>query len=356
MIISEYVDVYINSSNKKYFESLGYKCGKNGKKIKVKVCDLKKYSRAIVKVRCDFCGRIYEIQYSSKNHGKYPEIDACKYCISKKIKMIFNIEYGVDNISQLKETQNKIKKNNIEKYGVESTSSLDFVKEKAKRTSIERYGVECSAMSDEAKKKRANTNLKKYGTEFAISSKAIRKKIKHTFNTKYNVDNPSQIDEVMKKIINSKHNNSNQTSSKQQNILHEYICGELNYPFLRYYIDIAFPEEKIAVEYIGGGHNLSVKLGNISEKEFTRNENFRKKQLFDNGWKIIEFISMKNKITDEQTSKKIMIFCRNLFNNYNKHYIKIYIDDDRIVSGNDKICYKNTLNDWNEKTPYTMEV
>lgn len=351
MLLEQNVDIYVSKNNRKYFESKGYNCKKNGSKISVNVHDLKPYSREEVLIKCDFCGKIFKRKYNIYTKSEFKDLDACKECVPKKNKIIYNLKYGVDNISQLPETQQKIKENNLKKYGVESTSQLESVKQKTKETTLKRYGSEYYTQTQEYKDKCKKTCIDKYGTEYAISAPVNRAKIINTLQERYGVDNPSQIDSVMEKIISSKYIAGNQTSSKQQRQLCDYLNGELNYPFKRFFIDIAFPKEKVAIEYIGGGHDLSVKLGDITEKEFQRNENFRRKCLFDEGWKIIEFISLKNKITSKDISVNIYEFCVELFNTQNKHYIKVYIDEDKIMNSKGTICYKNTLNDWNEKTP-----
>ena len=59
-------------------------------------------------------------------------------------------------------------------------------------------------------------------------------------------------------------------TSKQQLYIHSLLGGELNYCTGKCFLDIAFLDEKIYLEYDGGGHDLSVKLGNMSKEEFER--------------------------------------------------------------------------------------
>lgn len=324
ILLDQYVTVHVNSKNKEYFKSKGYKCGKNGSKILVKVSDLKPYSRAKIKVQCDFCNKIYVVTYSDYNNTKYKEYICCSNgsCQAQKRKLICQIEHGVDNWSSLPEVRKKVEDTNIEKYG-----------------------CKCTLQNEEVRKKQKETCLKKYGVEYAIGSDDVQKKIRKTLNDRYGVYTPTQSEEFLSKSIQSKYINGNQTSSKNQRFICDCLDGKLNYPFKRYFIDVAFPDKKIALEYNGSGHDLSVKMGHITKKEFDRNENFRRKQLFLDDWKILEIISKKDKRIKKETILNIFDFCCNLFDNHNKHYIKVYIDDDKIMSGNDKICYKDTLND-----------
>lgn len=344
MLISEKTLVVLNSKNIKYFKNLGYVCGNIGDSISVYVKDLFPYSRATVIIKCDFCGKTFETSFNAYNHRNNKNYDSCKDCSSKKIRKIFNDKYGVDNPSQLDFVKEKSIKTSMEKFGCPHPSSSEYVKNKVKETNIRKYGFPCALLNDEVKNKRLKTNLLKYGTAYPIETSTVRSKIEKSFNEKYGVINPSQIPEIKRKILNRKFLNGNQTASKQQLALHDAIGGELNYPFMSYYIDIAFPYENIAVEYIGGGHDLSVKLGTITKQEFIRNENYRRNNIFNGGWKLIEFISLKNKTIQKDKAIELFNFCKNLFNS-GKHYIIIDIDNGVVKNRNGEIYCNITLND-----------
>lgn len=343
MLLTKFVKIKTNPSNMKKLKEKGYNIDKSNQEIEIKIEDLGKHSRIMVEIKCDYCGKVFERMYMSYCNSA-SKIDACSDCISKKIKDVFIEKYNVENISQLEETQQKIRKNNLEKYGIESTSCLESTKEKYKMTNLKRYGKESYTQTDEYKEKVEKTNIEKYGVKYAISAPQTREKIISTFKNKYGIINPSQDNIIMSKIISSKYIEGTQTSSKQQRFIRDCLNGELNYPFKRFYIDVAILKDKIAIEYIGGGHNLSVKLGYCTQQEFNRNENFRRKQLFEGGWKLIEFISLNNKILDKQKVISIYNFCFNPIQN-GKHYIIVNIDKDIITNKDGTITYKNTLND-----------
>jgi len=99
MLISEYAEVVINGSNKKYYESLGYiipkykdKYGrekyKKGQTIKVKVSDLQKTSRVEVEVQCDYCGENFLQPFVRYNRSKKSLIkkDCCGKTICQRKK------------------------------------------------------------------------------------------------------------------------------------------------------------------------------------------------------------------------------------------------------------------------------
>lgn len=346
MIISKELTVTSNQSNKKKYEALGYNVPEIGKEFNIKVEDATVGCRSMITLKCDYCGGIYSVKYNSyAKRSMIVNKDACKNCCEIKQRDVIKAKYGVKNISMLKETQEKIKTNNLLKYGVESTSQLDSTKQKAKENNLKKYGVEYPMQTKEFQERLEQTSLKKYGTKRPTQNKEIKEKVKNTLFTKYGVTNPILCPGVLENVLISKYNSKTQTSSKQQNKLNEIIGGELNYPFKRYYIDIAFIEQKIAVEYNGGGHNLSVKLGDITQEEFDRNERFRDKQMFEDGWKIIKFISIKNKLPKDNDTLSIFNFCLYLINN-GYHKIEINIDENTLIYREGKINLTQiTLND-----------
>ena len=86
-------------------------------------------------------------------------------------------------------------------------------------------------------------------------------------------------------------------------------------------MDIAFPNEKIDVEYNGGGHNLQVKLGTITESKFIQNETYRKKQLYSENWKIITFISPSNKVLTKEETINSFKSAKNYFIQEQRHWV-----------------------------------
>ena len=86
-LLSEEVNVRLVGSTVKYYENLGYSIPlkDNGKydfnsNIIVKVEDLKPYSDINVKVKCDNCGKKYEIKYSDYSKHNHNGLIYCKSC------------------------------------------------------------------------------------------------------------------------------------------------------------------------------------------------------------------------------------------------------------------------------------
>lgn len=92
-LISTEVEVGLNNKTIKYYEDLGYevpiyknKWGKSavkrGTKITVKVEDLQTNSKTKVKVKCDCCGKEYEIKYYHYNNQNHDGKIYCNECVN----------------------------------------------------------------------------------------------------------------------------------------------------------------------------------------------------------------------------------------------------------------------------------
>lgn len=79
------VKIKWNSNNREHFENLGYIFTKRYDEFFVKACDLFDSSKLKVKAVCDYCGDEYETSYCViKNAINNGELNACRYCASKK--------------------------------------------------------------------------------------------------------------------------------------------------------------------------------------------------------------------------------------------------------------------------------
>ena len=274
------------------------------------------------------CKHCTSIRVKETNLNKYGvecvfQLDSVK----EKSKKTIMDKYGVENVSQSNEIQDKIKRNNLIKYGVTNTSQLDSIKEKVKQSNREKFGVDYPMQLDDFQKRIKQTDMQKYGVAHHTQAPEVIAKRKKTNVDRYGVEFPIQNKDILNKSISTRYQHGNFTCSKQQYRLYEIIGGELNYPFKKFVIDIAFPEDKIAVEWDGSGHDMSVRMGQISEYEFNRNENYRNIVLFRNDWKIIRFVTKKdifpNNILD------IFNFCKSYIDN-GGHKITVLIDENKI--------------------------
>lgn len=331
-----------SSNNKKYYESLGYKYTKIGDEFEINVFHLTKGSHKEVICKCDYCG--VEIKKPYKLANKSDKI-ACKKCIPLKQKDTLMEKYGVTNVMQIESVKekvrqtciekygcsnplqneiikNKVKETNLKKYGTTCTLTNSKIKEKSrqtminrynvehplkseeiknkvKKTMIKKYGVECSFQSEEVKQKIKKSNMKKYGAPSNMQSKIGYEEYKNSIIKKYGVDNIAKVESVKENIRKSLYKNNTAPCSKQQRYLCELLNGELNYPVSYFSLDIAFLNDKLYIEYDGSGHDLRVKKGYITEKQFNREEVSRKKYLQNQGWKIIRIISKYDKMYND---------------------------------------------------------
>jgi hypothetical protein len=91
--------------------------------------------------------------------------------------------------------------------------------------------------------------------------------------------------------------------SAPQKYLHELFGGELNYDN-KYVLDIAFPDEKIYIEFDGSGHDLSVRHGNFTQEEFDKREIKRYQTLKYDGWKLFKIVSIRNYLPTDEILKE----------------------------------------------------
>lgn len=124
MILSEYINIKLNSHNINRYRELGYEC--NQEYLKIKILHLPKGSHYRVDVKCDICENIKNITYyryieNIENGGIYCCSHKCATIKSRNTKLK---KYGNENYNN----PNKYKKTCIDKYGVENYFSTDNFK------------------------------------------------------------------------------------------------------------------------------------------------------------------------------------------------------------------------------------
>lgn len=299
MLLSKEVIVSITSKNYQMYTDMGYifdtkiSRGKTiiprGTKCLIKVEDLDRRSSAKIIYKCDYCGVEKEVCYKDymKNclEGEIKEKDACLKCSNKKASETLMRKYGVNNCMELEEVKNKIKQTNIDRYGVECTLNTEENKERIKEKFLDKYGVPFYSMTEECKNKVKRTNIKKFGANYYSQTEDWVESVKNSVKERYGVENISQLDEIKLKKAETFYKNSSVATSTQQRYLFNLLGGELNYSCNTPSLDIAFPKEKIYIEYNGSGHDLCVKMGNMSQEEFENRERARYYYMKKLGWK-----------------------------------------------------------------------
>lgn len=267
LILPQFVYVKVHNFTRKYYELKGYTLGKIGEKFLINILDLPASSTQLVSVKCDFCDKVYEIEYRKYLLQNKNGI-ACSDCRYKKIEI----------------------------------------------TNLERYGNKCSLRNEQILNKSKETNLKKLGVEYPFQSKYILDKI---------------IDIQIKN--NGKIGRAVNTSS-QQIYLNNLYGGELNYFIKPYCIDIYFKNENIICEYDGGGHNMLVKYGKLTENEFKIKEDGRSDFLQKMGYKEFHIISTTDKLPKDEDLINIKKNAFYYLLNQNGKYYSYNIDTKKIIT------------------------
>lgn len=167
MLISKTVKMRWNSKNKSFYENKGYTYTKMKDEFEIRVEDLKKGSNILIKVKCDYCGSIYETQYYvwCKLKEKENNKDCCHSpkCTGQKSKESLEQKYSDDIEEFYRNRAEKTKQTNLEKYGCKNPFQSEEIKNKIKQTNIERYGVPVPTQNPNIRHKGQITCMEKYG-------------------------------------------------------------------------------------------------------------------------------------------------------------------------------------------------
>lgn len=313
-ILTKEVEVKPIGKTIQYYRDLGYdvKCRQP---LMVKVEDLPKRSMVRVEVLCDICKentmmvRYADYTRVTENTGSY----VCKKCAGEKFTQTNQKRLGVEYPTQSKLVKDKIKQVCLDKYGVENVSQCEEIKNRKLNTMRERYGVDNPFQYSEFKEKQMNSLYERYG-----------------------VDSPSKSLEIKERISKTFYQNGTKISSKQQRYLCELYNGELNYPIKHYSADICFPDEKLCVEYDGGGHNLQVKLGNETEEEYNQKEIIRNNIIKREGYKQMRIISIHDKLPNDEILIQMLLDAKQYFYETDHSWVYYDIDNSIMINAENK--------------------
>lgn len=321
-VLTEKVLVTINGHNIKHYTDKGYKCKKKDK-ILVNVKDLTKGSSVMIKLKCDYCGKEYEMKFHEKSKVILNNEKICcgdYRCQHLKRCEYYSNKYGVDNPMKVDFIKEKAKNTCMEKYGKDNPAKVDKFKEKAKITNLERYGFENPMKNEKVKERMKITCLERYGVEYPIYNEDIKNKIKNTLIEKYGVEHSFLIDYVRDKL-----ENTSVYGSKIQNYVCETYNGTPSVKIGCYLADMIIDSDVIC-EVDGGGHTLKIKFKKETEEEFYKKEYGRESYLISRGYKILRIITHKNSLPKKETLLYIREKSIQYFNEgYN--VFRYYIDD-----------------------------
>lgn len=320
MILQDKIEIDITGRNKTYYINKGYSC-KHGDKIMVKNEDLNKNSHIEETRICDECGckiiKTHQCFERSFNiHGK----DLCNHCSSKeaisKRQETCLEQYGVDSIAKLSTTKEKRQKTCLEIYGVDNPMKNKEISTKSLQTKIDKYGEDCFSEfwtkanethkektgyyisnDPEVLSKKRETCLENFGVTMSLLNPEIKQKAVNTCVERYGVENPMHNKDVQKKWSDALYQHGGiKTSSQQYKIyemLKEYypnLTVELNMPFNTYFLDVCIKDLKIDIEY----------NGNHWHKNKKDKDELRYKELMDEGYRVIVFLSDRKVPTLQQ--------------------------------------------------------
>lgn len=328
MLITKEVEVRTTGKMIRYYQDKGYGPKYNTPLI-VKIEDLPNKSNIMISAICDYCGELYETRYADyyeTTNGLMYKC-ACKACAAKKHRDMIAKNYGVDNVSQLDGIKEKKRQTVFEHYGVYNPRQSFEVQQTTKNTNLQKYGAVCPLQNADIKEKAKKTCIERYGYENAAKSDFVINKKKKTMIEKYGVENSMQVAEVRQKAKETMYKNGTCPTSKQQYYINSIYEGELNYPCRNYNLDIFIKEANIDIEVDFGGHNLSVKLGNITQEEFDRKELVRDIYIKREGIKIMRIISSRDKIPSDTILLQMLSEAKQYFFDYPEHsWIEYNID------------------------------
>ena len=338
MLLTKEVEVRPSGKMIKYYKDKGYDA-KYHKPLLVKVEDLPNGSHAVINVLCDYCkSEVFSLAYYDYNK----EIEtiskhACKNCVGKKIKDAFVKKYSVDNISQLNYIKEKKKKVFVEKYGTETPLQNKEIMKKAMETNLSKYGYTNPSQVPEFREKAKRTTFEHYGFKSPSQNEEIKQKIRDTNIQRYGVPYTMQSPNVRLKANKTTCENGIVRTSAQQLYLHSIYGGEINYPVAYYAIDICFPEEKLCIEYDGGGHDLRVVLGELTQEEFNQKEIIRNNIIKREGYKQMRIISSTDLLPPDAVLLQMLDDARQYFTDFPSHsWIEFDIDNSIVRNAENK--------------------
>lgn len=215
----------------------------------------------------------------------------CDYCgdsfKQRYMNYIRGKKSGNNKCCCIKCRNKKYEENVMNKYGVKNTAILDWVKDKQMKTCLDRYGV--------------------------IST--------------------SMVDSVREKMAKSLQNNKSCKKSAVQESICKAIGGKMNVAIYGKVVDILL-DDKIYIEYDGGGHLIPLKFRAMNYERFINREYNRFAHLCRHGYKMIKLINYRDIKLDYDVVSQIIYKCVFFLKNFDDTFIILDLSDGNFLIDN----------------------
>lgn len=336
--------------NRGWYVDHGYGPFKNGTLFEVDVDDLPRGSGLKVKVQCDYCGAVFEKVYQHLFNQRYPEAGAsakiaCAKCQQLKTREVVREVYGVDHMTKLQSTKDAQRATFLAKYGVEHFSQTPEFVQKVKATNWKRRGVDFPQQSPEVRAKTRAVCQAKFGGSTPMASpesvarlKAAlakrtdaqraetRRRREETNLERYGARYPFLLPEA-RAARHAALGGSATPSSRQQRWLCTVLGGVLNHSVGGFFVDIAFVDERVYVEYDGSGHDLWARRNEWTPAQFATHQRGREAALAKHGWRLIRVVSEHDLLPSAKVVWGLVGRLRTVL----RHRIVVTVEDGRLT-------------------------
>lgn len=231
MLLEQKIKVRWHNQTKDWYVSKGYTFTKIKDEFEVDVKDLSHGTHKRVLVQCDYCNKIYDMDYASYCIRHEDGRDACQPCTKAKREEKMLELYGTTNAMEIPEFKAKMQNTFIEKYGVDNPFKLEECKDKAKQTCMERFGTPYASQCEEIKSKVQDTCMERYGVPNVFAIPEIAEKNRQSCIDKFGVEYAFLNDEVREKARHNYMEGDNTPCSKKEKLLCDMVSlvyGEEN--------------------------------------------------------------------------------------------------------------------------------
>lgn len=286
-----------------------------------------------VHATCDHCGEAFTaLVVNLTRHG-----DGLALCRACRMKASMRARFGVDNVSQTPgfgervvatarargsyaRGVEKFRETCMNRYGVDHPMKDPEVFERAqaslkarfpggfgdgrlrakrRATLEERLGVDNPAKAQVAKDHARATCLARYGVDHPMRDPTVRAKVEATDRANHGglraMQTQATKERVLRGILAGR---GAIPTSRAQRALCAALGARLNLlvPGTGAVVDCALAGVRVAVEYDGGGHDLSVALGQLTAAEFAARERARTARLLAAGWRVVRVVDPRDRI------------------------------------------------------------